>query len=436
MANGKRYGKSLPSPANTDLFTCFSMIVPDKLQYRAALMGQLNFLGLWFAWDHENDGIVPPENETAAQLWVNAAATASFEVCMEFCERIIDCIATDADVRASIVNALKSDPDFNQWLSTQVYRLTEGQITGILVPGDCDNSVVAGRALALVERLDTNNTDFLEMVETGTNDEERISEVLEAIPVLDEAPVGDVIGIINSIMENFAENYASISTTGRREAMAREIYCLMLANEDCSITFEQLFEYFQMKATSGLTILSTVFDVAGFIVDGDFDNDDAIWYGMFALQTSFVLTSRDFFGVDIGTMAGILRDASPSSIWEEWDPCDDPSENCLTDKPLAFGTILFEAAEYTNYASEFYIPDARYIFAYGNEVLTECDFMGVDIVGGVFTPVNMGGAFSTGFGATKDDGSVDGNIDTVGGYPIRNLRMWSTTAFSVKVKVS
>lgn len=288
-------------------------------------------LGKWFQWAHTQEDYqeIPEFNQLVAQLWVEVLYNAIWsDDCMTFCERIIECISSNPATRAAIVDALKSDQEFNDYLAQEVYRLTQGQIGGKLLPGDCDNSVLAGRAIALVNRLDLNNQDFLEVMEVGTNDEERVADLIGAIPVAETFPVDEVFLIAQDFLEDFAENYNAASTEGRKDELARLIYCAMQETEDCSITFERLFTVFQEKALSGLTIASTVGDVVLFLGTGDFSNDDAIFYGLMAIQVAFVLASRDFYGIEIGTISGIMRDALPSSRWEEWEPC--PEEWCFT----------------------------------------------------------------------------------------------------------
>ena len=330
-AKPKIYGYPLPSVVDDGSCVSVTLSFPNILEYRAAFNGAINMLGKWFQWAHtQADYQDPPEfNQAVATLWVSVLAAAVWsEDCMTFCEQMIACITANPATQAAIVDMLKNNSDFNTWFTQNVYRITEGMIVGPLVPGDCADSVVAGRAIALVERLDTNNRDFLEMVELGTNDEERAANIISAIPALGDTPVDEVFLIFQDFLEDFAENYNALSTFGRKDAMAREIYCLMLKDPECTITFETLYTYFQAKAGSGLTILSVLQDVISFLADGDFDNDNAIWFGMFALQVGFVLNSRDFYGVDIGTISGAMRDALPSSRWEDWDPCDPEPPTC------------------------------------------------------------------------------------------------------------
>lgn len=320
----KIYGYPLPSVVEDGSCVSVTLSFPNILEYRAAFNGSINMLGKWFQWAHTQADYqnIPSFNQAVATLWVGVLASAVWtEDCMTFCEQMIACINSNAATRAAIVNALKEDPEFNQWFKENVYRLTEGQIGGKLVAGDCDESVVAGRAMAVVNRLATNAEDFLEVLEVGTNDEERIADILEAIPVLGEAPVGDVINFLQDLLEDFGENFSAANTTGRREELARLVWCKMLKDPDCSITFEALYEVLQQRALSGLDIASAAQDIVEFITDGDFNTDDAVFYGLLAAEVGFVLNSRDFYGVNIGNLGVIMKDAEPSSIWETWDPC-------------------------------------------------------------------------------------------------------------------
>jgi len=383
----KIYGFPLPSSVDDGSCVSVTLQFPNILEYRAAFNGQINMLGKWFQWAHTQEDYqeTPEFNQLVAQLWVEVLYNAIWsDDCMTFCGRIIECISSNPATRAAIVDALKSDSDFNQYLAYQVYRLTEGQIAGKLVPDDCDDSVVAGRAIALVERLDTNNKDFLEMIETGTNDEERIADIIGAIPGLAETPVNEVIDVFQDFLEDFAENYNSISTEGRKDDMARLIYCLMKETEGCSITFEQLFLFFQEQAESGLTILSTFIDVINFLKDGDFDNDNALWFGMFALQIGFVLNSREFSGVEIGTISGIMRDATPSSRWEDWEPCGPVAErtpviNSVWDD-LNFGGSLSGPDEFGVYTATTTLRGSGSGYGFAIMDISGRDFVLTDIV--------------------------------------------------------
>jgi len=320
---------------------------PDDPEERTIVpfyLSQREWTALGSAIDVGTDIAYPLQYIEVLRIWMRQTRYS-----VSICSAIIDCINNNPATRAAIVNALKSDADFNQYLAQEVYRLTEGQIGGKLLPGDCDDSVLAGRAIALVNRLDLNNQDFLEVMEVGTNDEERVADLIGAIPVAETFPVDEVFLIAQDFLEDFAENYNAASTEGRKDELARAIYCAMKETEDCSITFERLFTLFQEQALSGLTIGSTVGDIVLFLGTGDFSNDDAIFYGLMAIQIAFVLASRDFYGIEIGTISGIMRDALPSSRWEEWDPCgDDCTEYDFTVSDHGFTPLIAGYAVYVS----------------------------------------------------------------------------------------
>jgi len=244
----------------------------------------------------------------------------------QICAMMIDCIMNDPDVVQAMVDALGQSQQFVDMISETSLKAPSGQYGGALAGGDCDLSVVAGRAIQVVDVLDGNNTDFLEILEIGTNDEERVSAVLAAIPGLSESPVDEIIDIRQSILEDLSENYAAAVTIGWKNEVSEAIYCLMRESEDCSLTYEQLFTYFKARAGADLNIGSLIRNVVEYVINGDFSTDELVASGMYAIQLGFILTGRDFNGLNIPGIGALMRDASPSSAWEDWDDC--PAEWC------------------------------------------------------------------------------------------------------------
>lgn len=263
---------------------------------------------------------------------------------VSFCELLIECIQTDTDVQQAIADLIAtneavqssirdfvtSDQDINNYFTTNVQRLTSEQIAGAVVDVGCSNSNVAGAMLHIIDVLDGYNTDALQIIEVGTNDEERMVSLLSGIPVFGALPADEVLDVLQDVLEDFAENYAAAMTPEWKNEVAEDLYCLAKGKPDCRLEFGDLFDYFQTRATSGLDLLGTVYDLAQFITGGDFINDEAILSGMFAIQLAAVGYGNEFFGLKAPTMAAISRDASPSTAWEEWDECEaPPPEGCF-----------------------------------------------------------------------------------------------------------
>lgn len=251
---------------------------------------------------------------------------------VDLCAMIAACINDlDSPARQAIKDLVMSDPDINDYFSETVQRLTWPQIEGGIQRGDCDNSVVAGEIVAIVEKLNLINTDALQIIELGTNDEEKIAAVLEGIPVLGELPIGDILDFAQDLLEDFFENYEAAVTEEWKDDVEEDLYCLAKSKDDCSLTYRDLFEYFQDRAGSSLTVESLALDVVNFIRTGDFSTDELIASGMYAVQLALVLVGKEFFGMNLPRIGAITRDALPSSKWEDWDDCEEPppAGDCL-----------------------------------------------------------------------------------------------------------
>lgn len=245
------------------------------------------------------------------------------EMKMSICEAIIDCITNDIDTQQAVVNMLMGNQTFNNYLTTQISALTTGQITEKIISGDCDESNVFGRVKAMVDRMSKANTDLFEKIEAGTNDEEKLAALLESIPILGELPIGDVLDFSQDILEDFAEFYDAQVDEDLLQLWYCGLYCKAMRNEDCSLTYGDIFDFFQTRVTSGLTLGSGVFEVVNFIVTGDFSAGTRVADGMMALQSGLIRTSREFMGMTLPTIAFATRDAVPSSGWEDCDVCPD-----------------------------------------------------------------------------------------------------------------
>ncbi len=246
------------------------------------------------------------------------------------CDLIIDCITNNPATLQAIIDALAGSDEFNTFISEKVKGLTGGQITGELVAGSCDNSVLAGKMIALVAALNTNNTDALEIIEVGTNDEEKVAAILEGIPVAGELPFGDILEFMQDMLEDFGENYDAASTIERRDNLARDLYCFAKDKEGCAVTYANLFDFFNERVSSGLTLESLIQNLVDWIVTGDFTTDQLVFDAMFFIQIASIRMGKEFFGVNMPKIGALTRDALPSSAWEDWDECDPipPDEEC------------------------------------------------------------------------------------------------------------
>lgn len=273
------------------------------------------FTGADFCYPDESDNV----------RWILQRAV---ECPVSICDLIIDCIQNNPATLQAIIDGLEASEEFNDFINQKVEGLTIEALTGELVAGSCDNAVLAGKMMALVTALDTNNADAIEIVEFGTNDEEKVASVLEGIPIAGELPFGDIILFIQDMFEDLGEGYLAASTTDRKEALARDLWCLAQEKEACALNYADLFDFFNARVSNGLTLESLVGDILEWIITGEFSTPQLIFDAFMAAQIAFVRVGKDYFGINAPRIGALTRDASPSSIWEEWDPCIEPPALC------------------------------------------------------------------------------------------------------------
>jgi len=243
---------------------------------------------------------------------------------VNICEMIANCIATSEETRQAIRDFVTSDDDISNYFTEIVEGLTTEQIISPVVNKGCDNSDVAGAIVAIVERMDVYNIDALQIIEVGTNDEEKVAAVIGGIPVFETLPFDEVIDFAQDLLEDFFENYEGAITEEWKDDVEEDLYCLAKGKPDCKLTYEDLFNYFQDRAGSSLTTLSGILDVINFVRTGDFSTDELVASGMYALQLAFVRVGREFFGINLPKIGALTRDALPSTKWEEWADCIEP----------------------------------------------------------------------------------------------------------------
>lgn len=270
---------------------------------------------------------------------------------VNICQMIADCIATSPETQQALRDFVTSDQEIIDAFTELVEGLTEGQIISPVVEKGCENSDIAGAVIAIVERMDTYNVDALEIIEVGTNDEEKVASVIAGVPALGILPFDEIIDFAQDLLEDFFENYNAAVTEEWKDDVAEDLYCLAKEDPDCKLSYEQLFNYFQNRAGSSLTTLSTIVDIINFVRTGDFNTDELVASGMYAIQLAFVRTGREFFGINLPKISSLSRDALPSSRWEEWDECGSPPpEDCYDFTSGEEGWIAYVNAFSVSYA--------------------------------------------------------------------------------------
>lgn len=248
----------------------------------------------------------------------------SMEFPVSICEQIIECLTNDVDVQNSLASMLTTNQTFNTWLNERIETLTAGQIsTKLITGGDCVEANVAGRVKAIVDGMHQANIDWFQKIEVGTNDEEKFALAIEAIPILGELPIDQIIEFAEDILEDFTENYEAQVDTTLLEIWYCGLFCIAMSKPDCSLTYGDIYEFFSGRTTSGLNVFSALSDVIAFIRTGDFSGGTKVADGTMMLQAGLMVNGRSFMGSSLPTIAFSTRDAPPASFWETCAECPD-----------------------------------------------------------------------------------------------------------------
>lgn len=85
MSKGRGYLLP-PGEAYTDEMACALVIYPDKDEYRRALLGSLDYLGTWIAWERDPS----KRGQDAARAWKEANEFTWECMSMNYCQAILD----------------------------------------------------------------------------------------------------------------------------------------------------------------------------------------------------------------------------------------------------------------------------------------------------------------------------------------------------------
>ena len=260
----KVYGFKLPSVVTDGSCVSVTLQFPDILEYRAAFNGQINMLGKWFQWAHTQADYqdIPAFNQDVAELWVQVLADASWEICMEFCAHIIQCLETDADVQQAFADYLASNPLARQAMQELVDNgslAISGAGTVLMQTNDLD--VLFGACTFVTDTIYDAITDFYQAFELGTNAREHGEIIFRAIPIVETLPINEISEYISTLEEDVAEGFSGQWTTtpitGSRDRIRCAIFCAARDNGN-TLTLEIVEDYFWSRVGYTVTNIANV----------------------------------------------------------------------------------------------------------------------------------------------------------------------------------
>jgi hypothetical protein len=311
----KKRGYILPEVIDDGTRYCVTIQVPTDPNHIRAFWGALYELAnAWnWAWDGNKTG------STVAFLWqdlVDEAFTLmTYEECMDFCQRVADCLTNNANTRNALADAIRDlFPEIDKPTPVNPVNPT----LPILPPpvSGCDLDKLWGQVVSIITRMNTNNKDFLEAY-SSDNFLKLVSEAIQLIPAVDALAIDDWLRLNQEIAQYALSSYLSYET----DEVLLDLQCLLfcLSRDNCSINIQGLADVFNQSFNTVID-LSSLGSALQFFIDvvtGDF-TDRKIFEALWCIQLIGVVYGLPFFQTtqtDVLLYAALGND-TPSPDWE------------------------------------------------------------------------------------------------------------------------
>ena len=202
---------------------------------------------------------------------------------MDLCALIADCISNSEGTKQALRELIASDIVIQNTIFNSSNGGTFAPETTLANTTDYD--ALFGAITFLVDTMYDAIVDFNGLAEITTNFRERSTLLFEAIPVIETAPVDEVIDFIDTIyedvMEVFEAQWSTTPITGSRDRIRCGLFCLARLN-DGVLTWEMVKDYFweQVSFVYGGPVAGVIAQFVAFLGTGN-------WVGQAVVDISF-----------------------------------------------------------------------------------------------------------------------------------------------------
>lgn len=238
---------------------------------------------------------------------------------MSLCDAILDCIETTPELQQviaqySIFSSIAQD-------ATQVQANLDVELVND--PVGCDDDIIFGMTTGLTDLLNTVSEDILEVFIAFSSPSGRIGDMIEAIPVIGEAPIDDLFQFVESFINDLNDSYEGAYTSQIRDDIRCDLFCLA-SNNDCVLTLEMVRDYFYAKLGGAISI-SLWNGFMDDIISIAYSGEPAIW-AMHLLIIQTIIFGGELVGFDVNRLVRTIQSLynDPDSDWTGvCDSCND-----------------------------------------------------------------------------------------------------------------
>lgn len=299
----------LPVPALPEDNQTICVVIPNSEEWRQIYLGALVLLQKW--WYYDVDAESDSDDIVQRVMECHYLTTQIVSDCnMDLCQRIIDCINSTPDLQQLIANtALGSGINGTDGVNSGIANsnILEGNV-------GCDNDNLFGMATGIVDLYNNLALDLIEQLSASTNSAGRLGDMIEAIPGIGILPADDILQFAEAFMDDIEQNYQASYTVGLADEYRCELFCL--AQDDCELTFTDIFNYFNDKMIASVAIVDWI-DFVEFFTNGLFSGEELV-HAFHAFVAGTFMLSGSILGIDssklITMVSALFND--PDSDWD------------------------------------------------------------------------------------------------------------------------
>lgn len=317
----------------TDLI-CVNFKIPNRSEYKVIIRGLLKELGIWGAWERDDD---KRGTEVAEMFRRLVYTTLNFdEDCDGMnCNEVIDCFEDELDNQdfvdkinqALITNTGNDSSPYFPFVKGN--RLPSSVINSAVTPATCTNDIMYGASISTINNLADIVLDWVERFETADDGFQIIGQLVDTIPAIgaaaDELVVADIVEFAGLIIEQFIDQYRAGDTLELRTELACILFCN--TKDACAITMQDIYDAITEYNFIDVLDQWQVVELISSITTGTLP-DDKLFVGFLQLAVMSFFASNFFSGQLGGEsfLKGIILEGfdEPSSDWELLcEDCDD-----------------------------------------------------------------------------------------------------------------
>ncbi len=253
--------------------------------------------------------------DTYNKIWQQINQLAQFpnqipeDSCMDLCQLILDCLDDTPALQQAIASYSLVSP------IAQTAPEIQANLDAELVnePVGCDQDIMFGMVTGYTDLMNTISEDILEIFAAASSPAGRIGDIIEAIPVIGEAPLDDLFQFVESFITDLNDAYAGAYTSQVRDDIRCDLFCLTV--DTCNLTLEQARDYFYDEL--GQVISLTTWD--GFLDDIialSYSGLPAVW-ALHLLITQTIIFGGELVGFDTSRLLATIQSLynDPDSDW-------------------------------------------------------------------------------------------------------------------------